>query len=273
MSEQQDGNWRTSRRTYLKGAAALGLSASLAGCTDLGTWESTVVGFSPETATASGYVSADHRDVVKEQETGSYRFGYKVVSHAVGYEKDPASLGFDSPDTEGGAGFGTFTTPIPSVGPNSLRSFNPFVGASIPDLIGGGSTAKSLLKGFGVEVGANVNWVEGPTNNAKKIDELEILDSPFLNGVETSNEEYIQSHGVLRSGGKLRAVLLHIARVEVGDSDEVLFAGRSLHQVVDEASALSGFRDEYDPSEYVDFSLRTGEIEEIDPETDLQGLS
>lgn len=64
MSESQDGDGRMSRRTYLKGAAATGVALSLAGCIDLETVESTVIGLNPDWADSSGYVPADYQIIV-----------------------------------------------------------------------------------------------------------------------------------------------------------------------------------------------------------------
>ena len=248
-----------SRRTYLKGVVATGLTAGLAGCININErFESSVVGLNPEWATSSAYVSADHRPTENTYEqSGTISARITAVSHAVTYEEEQNASGVTP-------AIGVLTTPIPTIIGQSVESWNPLVGTSIQDLVEG-ENAKALLEGLGVDVGQNVNWEAGPTH--------EVLDSDGMTLMGSSVEDYVLTHGVLRTGNTLRAVVLLIARVKRTDPNEVLVMGSSVVQVIEEGSGSESLREEYAQPMQEAFSSPSGNLKIIDPETDLAMFS
>lgn len=258
--QRADHEQGISRRTYLKGAVATGLTASFAGCINVNeTFESSIVGLDPQWATSSAYVSADHRPTNNTyNRSGMYgSINVTAVSHAVTYEKEQTASGLTP-------AIGVLTTPIPTLAGQSIEGWNPFVGTSIQDLVEG-ENAKPLLEGLGIDIGGNVNWEAGPTHEVLDSDGMELMGSPV--------ENYVLTHGVLRTGSTLRAVVLLIARVKRTDPHEVLVMGSSVEQVVEEGVGSESLRDEYAQPMQDAFSSPSESLQIIDPETDLAMFS
>jgi len=259
-SEKSDHERGMNRRTYLKGAVATGLAMSLAGCININeTFESSVVGLDPDWAGTSAYVSADHRAAESTYENRSQAGSLRIaaVSHAVTYEEAQTPSGV-SPT------LGVLTTPIPTIVGQKAADYNPFAVASIQELVEG-ENAKSLLEGLGVDVGRNVNWETGPTHEVQDSEGMTLMGSPV--------EDYVLTHGVLRTGDVLRAVLLLVARVEREDPNEVLLIGSSVEQVIEEGVGSESLRDEYAQSTKDAFGAPAGNLQVIDPGTDLATFS
>jgi hypothetical protein len=259
-SEISDREGGLSRRTYLKGAVATGLAVSLAGCLNINeTFESSVVGLDPDWAGTSAYVSADHRAAESTYESstqiGSLRIA--AVSHAVTYEEAQTP-------SEVSSTLGVLTTPIPTIIGQKVADYNPVAVASIQELVDG-ENAKSLLEGLGVDVGRNVNWETGPAHEVLDAEGMTLMGSPV--------EDYVLTNGVLRTGDALRAVLLLVARVERDDPHEVLLIGSSVEQVIEEGVGSESLRDEYADSMKEAFGSPAGNIQVIDPQTDLAMFS
>jgi hypothetical protein len=250
-----------SRRTYLKGAVATGLTVSLAGCININErFESSVVGLNTEWATSSAYVSADHESAESTYQDSIFQIGdirITAVSHAVTYEEERTASGVTP-------AIGVLTTPIPTIGGQPMAGYNPFAAASIQDLVEG-ENAKSLLEGLGVDVGGSVNWVEGPTHEVQDADGMTLMESPV--------ENYVLTHGVLRRGNTLRAVLLLIARVKRNDPHEVLVMGSSVGKIVEEGVGSESLRDEYAQPMAEAFGSPAENLQIIDPATDLAMFS
>lgn len=250
-----------SRRTYLKGAVATGLAMSLAGCVNINeSFESSVVGLDPEWATSSAYVTADHRSAVSTYQDTIFQIGslrVTATSHAVTYEEEETASGV-------APAIGMLTTPIPTIGGRPVEEYNPYAGTSIQRLVEG-EHAKSLLEGLGVDVGRNVNWETGPTH--------EVQDAEGMTLMGSAVESYVLTHGVLRTGDTLRAVLLLAARTKRDDPHEVLLMGSSVQQVVEEGDGSDSLRDEHAQSMMEAFASPSGNIRVIDPQTDLAMFS
>lgn len=156
MTESTASERTCDRRTYLKTLVAAGATASLAGCVDLGTFESSISAYEPSWASDSGYTTADYRR--HERASGQddrWSIGVRLVSHAVTYSHD----GSAAVDGEPTSGAGIFTTPTKG---GLIKQFNPFVGQSTDELLQG-DAARLLLDGLGINVGNNWSWETGPT--------------------------------------------------------------------------------------------------------------
>lgn len=255
MSDVSGDGWTGGRRRYLKGVAATGVAASLAGCVNE-TIASQIVGLDPEYA-ESTYDSADH-------ETATYTYHnmglitVRFESHGVTYDTDQTAAGQST-------GFGVFTTPV---GYSLLEIPNPLAQSSILDLLDG-ENAKTLLEGFGITVPGDVNWEEGPTQEEQDPGEMTILGNP----VETC----LVIHGVLRSGNTLRAVSLHVVRLtsERGgfwEPNDLLFAGSSVQRLIEDVDELEAFRDDTEQMAQEQFDSGREQITLINPDSDLAGF-
>ena len=260
MSDRSGGSRQFSRRTYLKGIAGVGLTTSLAGCvTNIGSYESSISAYAPDLVRDAGYTSADHQRHQRNIQTGG-QIGYTgtFVSHAVTYTEEQPS----DPTTTPRRAVGTFTTPT---GGDLIRSFNPFIGQSIEDLLQG-DAAKLLLDGLGIKVGGNWSWETGPT--------VESLDADSVSLYGQSPDDYVLAHGVVRTSDVSRVVLIGAGRRERerDADDEIITTGISGQQVVEEGTGSADFRSEYGDALIQAFESWDGSIEEINPETDLAGF-
>ena len=255
MSES-DGQRRYSRRTYLKGLAATGLAASLAGCINIGTYESSISAYAPSWASESGYTGADHRRHVRNlgNPDDGWSLRGRFVSHAVTYSQDDLS-GADGEPTNAA---GTFTTPT---GGDLISQINPFVGQTIDELLQG-DAARLLLDGLGIKVGSNWSWESGPT--------IESLDTEGVSLYGQPPEEYVLVHGVVGTANASRAVVIVGGRRErSGDADEIILTGLSWQQLVEKGTGSAQFRSEHGDQLIEEFESSVGTVDVIDPETDL----
>lgn len=161
------------------------------------------------------------------------------------------------------AGFGTFTTPIPTSVLGEHPGANPYAIQSIQRLLQSRTTARPLLEGIGVDVDSEVSWEE------RNHDELTARPSDLLG---QNVDSYVLTNGVLRTGDERRAVLLLIARAKSSNPVEILFAGASLQQFVESGENSSSFREEYGQRIIDDFAPPMANITQIDPDGDLPGL-
>jgi hypothetical protein len=265
MSERQDGERRIGRRTYLKGLAAVGLTTSLSGC--LGTFSSSVIGLEPAYAREQ-FDSAEHRTVSRTlvQDTRIMPASATLESQAMAYLQE------ESEEGEVTNGFGAFTSPILSEFAVSQLNGkqNPLVDRSIEQLFVAPETAEHLLEGFGIDVGSRVNWEEGPIHSDGKTTDIE--GAP-IEVMESAVSEAGFTRGVLRDGDTLRAVWISSFKaVENGFGvGEVTFVGSSLQQVVQEGVEMESLPDRK-PASDSDLANANSQLQEIDPETDLEGL-
>jgi len=257
VSEGAGGRRQYSRRTFLKGLAATGLTASLAGCViNIGSYESSISAYAPDWARGAGYTSADHGRHQRNLESND-QVGYAgtFVSHAVTYTEEQPS----DPTTEPRRAVGTFTSPT---GGDLIRRFNPFVDQSIDDLLQG-DAARLLLDGLGISVGGNWSWETGPT--------VESLDADSVSLYGQSPDDYVLTHGVVRTANVSRAVLIVAGRRERerDADDEIILTGLSMQQVVEGGTGPADFRSEYGDQLIEQFESSVDTIAEIDPDTDL----
>lgn len=257
MSEGASGGQQLGRRTYLKGIAALGVTASLAGCFDIGTYESSISAYDPDWARGSDFVVADYQKHVRELGTdgNSWSIRGTFVSHAVTYSPEE-SAGADANPTRAA---GTFTTPT---GNEIVRSYNPFVGQTIDELLQG-DAARLLLDGLGINVARNWSWETGPTVESPNADNVSLYGQ--------RPEDYVLVHGVVRTGNVSRAVLIAAGRRERerDADDEIILTGLSMQQIVEEGAGSADFRSEHGDQLIEDFESSVGTVSEINPETDL----
>lgn len=258
MSERTGGERQYSRRTYLKGLAAVGLTTTLAGCIDLGTHVSSISAYAPEWASGSDFTDADYRRHERNLGSGSdgrISVSGTFVSHAVTYFEDEAAVG----DAEPTSAAGTFTSPT---GGDLIRGYNPFVGNTIDELLEG-DAARLLLDGLGIKVGSGWSWASGPT--------IESLDTGGVALYGQTPDEYSLVHGVVGTANTSRAVVIVAAQMERerdGD-DEIILTGLSMQQLVEEGTGSAQFRSEHGDQLIERFESSIDTVDEIDPDTDL----
>jgi hypothetical protein len=257
VSDSSGGSRQFSRRKYLKGLAAVGVTASLAGCIDLGSYESSISAYDPDWASETGYTDADHRRDVRNFRSGADPASIQASfgSHAVTYSQDDQS-GADGEQTNAA---GTFTTPT---GGDIVRGFNPFVGQTIDELLQG-DAARLLLDGLGINVASDWSWADGPTVESPNADDVSLYGQ--------RPDDYALVHGVVRTGSVSRPVLIVAGRRERerdGD-DEIILTGLSMQQIVEEGAGSADFRSEHGDQLIEEFESSVGTVREINPETDL----
>lgn len=258
MSDELASEGTVGRRTYLKAVVATGLATSLAGCLgSFGPYEGSIVGLDHMWAQEFGHVNADHRRRAVTYTAPSFLVGggeITGVSHAVAYSTAETE---DEPTT----GFGTVS--FPSINPNALiGEQNPYVDMPIRELLQS-ENSRLVLKGLGVKVGANVEWVEGPTREPQQAGSMTVMGS--------SVEEYALIHGVVRTNGTYRAVMLAVARAK--NDDEALLVGSALQQVVEAGDDLASFRQENRDTALDNFAGSNENLKVIDPGIDLAGFN